>query len=266
VTTRGSEQRREPARRGDRGRLDPEALAARDAGRRRLWRLLGAIGLVAVIAGLAAVAYFSPLMSVRTVTVDGLTTLPRGQVLGVADVPMGTPLLQVDTAAVAQRVSTIPAVETVKVERNYPSTITIDVRERTPRVLVPAEDDGLGVMDRLGLVYRTYPSKDAMGKDGVDGRRYRDLPTLNVPEPGPQDPTTLAALTVVGELPGWLAKIVTGVQADSPSNITLSLTKDRTVIWGDDEQSAEKADALMHVLKITGRSYNVSSPEFPAVT
>ena len=221
--------------------------------------------MLAVVAALAATAYFSPLMSVRNVDVTGLTTLSRGQVIGVAEVQEGQPLLQVDTAAMAQRVALIPAVETVDVQRSYPSTLTIAVTERSPRALVD-RDGKLGVMDRLGHVYLEYASREAMGDEASGHRRFRDLPLLSVPIPGPGDPTTEAALTVAGELPEWLAKQVTDIQASSPADIRLQLTKDRVAVWGDAERTADKADALRHVLKVDGSTYNVSSPEFPAVS
>lgn len=237
---------------------------ARRAGRRRLWRLLGGIALVAVVAGLVATAYFSPLMSVRQVDVAGNGAVPRDEVLSVAEVPLGVPLLQVDPAVIAARVAAIPALETARVARSYPSTLTIDVVERTPRVLI---DDGkLGVMDRLGVVYVQYDSREQMGTAAASGIVYRDLPTLDVPTPGPQDPTTHAALDAVGELPDWLRRDVTSVSASSPSDLTLHLTKDRTAIWGDSGRGAEKADALKHVLRLTGTTFNVSSPDFPAVS
>ena len=46
-------------------------------------------------------------------------------ILRVAAVPSGTPLLQVVTRAVAQRVATIPSVESARVQRSYPSSLTI---------------------------------------------------------------------------------------------------------------------------------------------
>lgn len=240
----------------------------RRAGRRRLWWLLGGIALVAVLAGLAATAYFSPLMSVRQVDVAGAKAVSRDEVLSVAEVPVGAPLLRVDPATIAARVARIPAVESARVERSYPSTLTIDVRERTPRVLIESdgEDGKIGVMDRLGVVYVEYDSREAMGKASGGGVAFRHLPTLDVSTPGPQDPTTEAALDMVGDLPDWLRKHVTSVSASSPSDLTLHMTKDRTAVWGDSGRGAEKAEALRHVLTLPGKTYNVSSPDYPAVS
>ena len=199
-------------------------------GRRRL-KLIGALVLaVAVIGGLVAAAYYSPLMSVRTVQVNGTSIVDQADVLSLADVRDGTPLLQVDTAGVAGRVSRLPAVESVTVHRRYPSTLDIDVTERRPTALLDLGDDRLGVMDRLGAVYLEFGSRSEMTR-APGGKVYAALPLLAVADPGPGDPTTEAALTVVGDLPDWLRKIVTEVKASSPVDVNLALTRGRTVVW-----------------------------------
>ncbi|MFT3662036.1 MAG: FtsQ-type POTRA domain-containing protein [Gordonia sp. (in: high G+C Gram-positive bacteria)] len=238
----------------------------RRRGRRRLWRLLGALALLAVVGGLVAAAYFSPLMSVRDVTVTGDSAVPRDEILTVAEVPSGLPLLQVETAAVANRIARIPGVESVKVERGYPSTVSIEVVERTPRAVVSTAQGKLGVMDRLGVVYLEFDSRAAMGKAGRDGVAYRTLPRVEVPTPGPADPTTAAALVVAGDLPDWLRGEVVSITASSPADLRLKLTRERTVVWGDAERGGDKAEALAYVLRLPGSTFNVSAPEYPAVS
>ncbi len=242
----------------------PEDL--RRIGRRRLWRLLAVLAGVALLAGLTAAAYLSPLMSVRQIDVTGTVAVAREDVLAVADVPAGKPLLQVDTGAIARRVAGLPGVESVRVDRSYPSTIAIDVVERTPRVLLERGDGRIGVMDRLGMVYLEFDSRESMGKAARGGTVLATLPTLSVPTPGPEDPTTRAALEVAGEWPDWLRRDVQSISASSPADLTLQLTKSRTVIWGDSGRHADKAEALAHVLKLPGRTFNVSSPDYPAVS
>ncbi|MFC0313797.1 cell division protein FtsQ/DivIB [Gordonia phosphorivorans] len=239
----------------------------RRVGRRRLWRAVGAFVAVAVLVGAVAAAYFSPLMSVREVTVTGTGsgTVSTDEVLAVAEVPQGEPLLQVDTGVIAQRVARIPGVQSARVDRNYPSTILIDVVERRPLVLIDAADGTVGVMDHLGVVYLEFDSREAMGAAAAGPVVYRDLPVLEVSRPGPQDPTTKAAVEMVAGLPDWLRRDVQSVSASSPADLTLHLTKSRTVVWGDSERGEDKAEALKHVLKLNAKSFNVSSPDYPAV-
>lgn len=213
---------------------------------------------IAVVGGLAAVAYYTPLMSVRSVDVSGTTAVSADEVRRVAQVPSGKPLLQVDTAAIANRVSVLPAVESVNVSRSYPSTIDIAVVERTPVVTVEREDKKIGVMDRLGMVYATFEPK-ALPKE------FSSLPRLETANPSAKDAPTRAVLRVVQDLPSWLRANVRAVQADSPSDVTLLLRSGRKAVWGDSGRSADKAEALRHLLTISGDEYNVSSPEFASV-
>ena len=144
---------------GDITMQGPEILAALGAGVSRARRWVTAVAIAVLVGGLAAVAYFSPLMSVRTVSVQGLdspsSVLSQDQVLKAAQVPKGRPLLQVNTSRAASRVAAIPAVETARVRRQYPSTIEVIVVERMPVVRVET-DRAIHILDRLGVPYRHY--------------------------------------------------------------------------------------------------------------
>ncbi|MDL9937408.1 FtsQ-type POTRA domain-containing protein [Gordonia sp. ABSL1-1] len=217
----------------------------------------GAVLLVAVVVGLGLIAYLTPLMSVRSTEVDGVHTIAEDEVLRVADVASGTPLLQVDTSAVAQRVAAIPAVETVRVQRSYPSTLVITVVERVPLV-IRHDGDNVLVLDRGGVTYMHFDRRGGVPPEILK------LPAFETPDPGPADPSTLAALKVVGELPEPLAQQLEKISANSPVDITLTLKGNRTVVWGGSDRTADKARTLTALLTRKAKNYNVSSPEFPA--
>ncbi|WP_081604224.1 cell division protein FtsQ/DivIB [Gordonia malaquae] len=246
---------------GDERRRRRRRGSDRDSGRRpsKATVILVILGVLGLVGGAVAVAYYSPLMSVRSVDVVGTAAVDRNEVLRLANAPQGVPLLQVDTGAIADRIAVLPAVEEVKVERSYPSTLTIEVTERTPVATLDWQG-GIGVMDRLGMVYLTFADRKAVPKT------FARLPILAVPNPGSKDPATLAALTVAQELPEWLRSRTTTIEASSPADITLIMASKRRVIWGDAERTDDKAEALQSALKVNGDTYNVSSPEFPAVS
>ncbi len=89
-----------------------------------------------VVAGLAGFLWAGPLLAVRSVRVDGATTLPAEQVREAAGVAEGTPLLQVDVEAATRRVAELPQVADVQVSRGWPATVVITVVERTPLAVV----------------------------------------------------------------------------------------------------------------------------------
>ncbi|KLI08710.1 cell division protein FtsQ [Mycolicibacterium conceptionense] len=212
-----------------------------------LWSALASV--VAVALGL--VLYFTPLMSARDVAVSGAVAVPAEQVLAAAAVAPGTPLLQVNTDAVAERVATIRRVATARVQREYPSTLRITVVERVP-VVVKDYPDGPHLFDRDGVDFATEPPPPT-------------LPYLDADNPGPTDPATKAALEVMLALPPDVVAQVGRIAAPSVASIALTLTDGRVVVWGTNDRTDEKALKLAALLTQPGHTYDVSSPDLPTV-
>ena len=76
-----------------------------------------------LVVGLGLLLYFTPIMSARNIVVIGLGAVTQDEVIAAAAVQPGTPLLQVDTDAVAERVAAIRRVASARVQRQYPSTL-----------------------------------------------------------------------------------------------------------------------------------------------
>ncbi|MGE2713721.1 cell division protein FtsQ/DivIB [Mycolicibacterium litorale] len=208
--------------------------------------------LLSVLAvGLGLLLYFTPIMSARDVVVVGLEAVPREEVLAAAAVVPGTPLLQVDTDAVAERVATIRRVASARVQREYPSSLRITVVERVP-VVVKDYPDGPHLFDRDGVDFATAPPPP-------------NLPYLETATPGPSDPATEAALQVMLALPPEVAGQVGRIAAPSVASITLTLIDGRVVVWGTTDRTDEKALKLAALLTQPGRTYDVSSPDLPTV-
>ena len=104
----------------------------RDTGRRARggWRSSPS-RLAGVIGAAAWVVFGSPLLAVRSVIVTGTHLVPRSEVLAVAGVEPGTPLIRVNTAQAAARIDTIRQVRSAQVTRSWPDRVVIVVRERT---------------------------------------------------------------------------------------------------------------------------------------
>ena len=204
-----------------------------------------------LVVGLGLILYFTPLMSARKVVVVGTGMVSEGEVLGAAGIQLGTPLLQINTDHVADRVATIRQVASARVQREYPSTLRITIAERIP-VAVKDFPDGPHLYDRDGVDYLS-----ALAPPG--------LPYLDVENPGPADPPTRAALEVLTSLRPEVASQVGRVAAPSVASITLTLTDGRVVVWGTNDRTEEKAGKLAALLTQPGRTYDVSSPDLPTV-
>ncbi len=217
-------------------------------GLRTLIRLI-----VLTVAGvaLALILYFTPVMSARSTVVVGTGAVTREEVVEVAAVRPGTPLLQIDTDAVAERVAGIRRVASARVQREYPSTLRITIVERVP-VVVKDYPDGPHLYDRDGVDFATAPPPPG-------------LPYIDVDNPGPTDPPTTAALGVMTALRPEVVAQVSRIAAPSVAAITLTLTDGRTVVWGTTDRTEEKAEKLAALLTQPGRVYDVSSPDLPTV-
>lgn len=213
--------------------------------------LVGTVLTVVVVVGLILAAYFTPLMSVKKVTVSGNSVVSADEIRAAAAVPANKPLLQVDTGASARRVAAIPRIASVRVKRSYPSTVAITVVERTPVAYIE-NSDGKQLVDDSG-----YPYAKADPPPG--------LPKLVTPNPGSGDSATASALSVLTGLPPVIAEQVSEVDADTPASVVLILKDKRKVDWGSDDESPAKAQTLIALLTQPGHEYNVMSPNNPTV-
>lgn len=242
--------RREAKRRVDSGPAEEPTRLKRSTVRglkALLWSAL--LSVLAVVLGL--LLYFTPIMSARDLVVVGIGAVSREEVLTAAAVAPGTPLLQVDTDAVAERVATIRRVASARVQREYPSALQITIVERIP-VVVKDYPDGPHLFDRDGVDFATGPPP-------------ANLPILETANPGPNDPATKAALEVMLALPPEVAGQIGRIAAPSVASITLTLTDGRVVVWGTTDRTEEKALKLAALLTQPGKTYDVSSPDLPTV-
>ncbi|MBP2473668.1 cell division protein FtsQ [Crossiella equi] len=230
----------------------------RPAGRRRVAKLRKLLrpwvlmSFVTVLVGIGYVLYYTGTFAVRDIQIRGLDVLSAEDIRTAAAVPEGTPLLQVDTAEVEQRIAGVPRVFRVSVARSFPSTLDITVDERTA-VAVFQGAEGPQLVDRTGRAYATVP------------KAPEGLPLLKARSAAPDDPAAKAAVDVLAFLPEKLRPELVEITAEVPGDIRLQLTGGREVRWGSPADSARKALVLEPLLGRQGRIFNISSPDLPTV-
>jgi cell division protein FtsQ len=195
---------------------------------------------------------FGSVLGARTVAVAGAGVLSADEVRAAANVPPGRPLLRLDIGAVADRVRGLPPVADVRVERSWPSTVTIRITERAPLAFASV-GGGAQLVDATGLRFATVPQ-----------------PPPGLPELQAADgEATVAAARVLATLAdprhAALRAELTAVHADSPYDVRLTLRGDRTVRWGSVERSDGKAAVLAVLLTQEGSVYDVASPDLPTI-
>jgi len=233
---------------------DPEHAGtfSRPAGPRRTWRLVFAVLALAGIAGFAAWALFgSRLLVVRSVAVTGTHLIPKAEVLEVAGVRLGTPLIRVNTSAIAARVVTIRQVQSVQVTKSWPDRVVIVVHERTPALAVTAPGGGFDLVDPDGVtvLWASHrPSRLPLYLTTVAVASLRG------------DPDVEAAAAVLAELPASLRRSVASLSAPGPDHVTLQLANGITILWGGTDHSTTKAEELAVLMRTHARYYDVAMP------
>jgi cell division protein FtsQ len=156
-------------------------------------------GIIALLAGGVWLVQLSPVLAARTVKVEGV---PPGAVKDLtvrADVPLGTPMARVDTAAIARRVIAIPNLAEVTVTRSWPSTIVISATPRVPVLAVRNLQGQLQIVDAHGVAYATVSAPP----EGV--------PLVDTVENPPSQDSLRAGITVLQALSSGQRARVTNV-------------------------------------------------------
>lgn len=221
------------------------------------------VAAVLLAAGCTWVLYGSSWLRVEKVTATGTEVLTVEQVLAAAAVPVGAPLVSVDTDEIERRVrGRLPRIDSVDVVRAWPHGIGLKVTERKPVLLIKKDADFVEV-DASGVRFDTIPKApvgvpvlELHAGASASARRFDEERLLQ------------EAVLVAGALPEPIAKETVQVKMGSYDSVVLELTRGRTVTWGSGEQSEAKGRALTALLKAAPKAghFNVSVPTAPAVS
>jgi cell division protein FtsQ len=226
---------------------------ARQRRLRALVPWLAAVVVAAVVGLVILVMYGTPLFGVGTIEVRGSSIATADQVRAAAGVSHGTPLARLDLTAISQRVGTLTPVRAAVVTRDWPSTVVIQVTERSPVAALARPDKRFSLIDAAGVVFHTVSS------------RPPGLPMVALGRPGPTDPSTRAGLEVLAALTGELRADLGTLVAQSPTRISLNLRDGRRIIWGDATQNTAKARVATTLLARDGTVIDVSAPTMVTV-
>ena len=208
-----------------------------------------------VLAGSAWGLVRSPWATVRSIEVSGTSRVDAAQVRALAATELGHPLMAARVGDIAVRVRAVPLVKSVRVSRHWPSTLRITVVERTAVAALPQRAGATGV--RL------------VDPDGVTVSAAtvapRGMPMFQVDLERSGVETLRTCLAVQQQLPKELASRVRQFGASSPDGVWLRLAGGAKVEWGSANRSALKARVLLALLKQPARTYDIRSPDRPAL-
>ncbi|MFO7569946.1 MAG: FtsQ-type POTRA domain-containing protein [Smithellaceae bacterium] len=143
---------------------------------------LCALGLLlsSAVIGLLFVYGYSYLLScpyfeIREVAVRGVKELTQKDILDLAGVSSRQNILAVSTGSVANRVLANPWIKQVRVGRELPDRLVLDVRERNPVALVK-QNGGFYLMDGEGYVFKRLSRGDDVDLAIITGVELKDSP------------------------------------------------------------------------------------------
>jgi cell division protein FtsQ len=234
--------------------IAPDAGAARQGrpgGRRPVLRrgtvLAGAAALLVVAVIWALLG--SSVLVVRSVHAAGTRLVPRSRIIAAAGIARGTPMIRIDSGAIARRIERIPQVASALVRRQWPATVVITVQDRVPGLAV-RQGSAFALIDGSGVVVLRSATRPA------------GLPLLTgTPSAALRgSPAVSAAAAIVRQLPAALRRRVAEVRAPAADAVTLVLRGGTRIAWGGTDRDAAKDREVTALLRKHASFYDVSSP------
>ncbi|MCU1543639.1 MAG: hypothetical protein JWM50_1504 [Microbacteriaceae bacterium] len=224
--------------------------------RRVAW--LSAAGVVVVLVAVLLVAVYSPLLALKTVTVDGTSRVDAAAVVDAIDGQVGTPIALVDYDAITRKLADFPLIRSYVTEVVPPHTLVVHVVERAP-VAVVADGATFDLLDPAGIVVQSSDSRpDGFPLVDIGGQEVGSTSFASVVE-------------VLLSLPAPLLAQVDTISASTKDDVTFVLRGvGQTVVWGSSDDSAIKARTLAAMVGNQDESdlleYDVSAPGSVVVT
>ena len=246
--------------------VDPRIEARRkDIHSRRRLRVWISIGVVVVLLAAAFGISRSSLLDVDEVEVIGARRTGANQVLEVAGVELGTPLLGLDLSGPRNSIAALPWVDQVRSSRTWGGKVTFDVTERTPVAQIPvgaqvAGEQSWAVVDIEGRVLQVSPTPG-------------QLPVVQfspVPEPGEWLSESALPLLEISEALMPLQGEGIGAIFWNDGQLIVDLPGVGQAHWGGRDNARGKAVTLATFLaRVDLQCYekvDLSDPERPALT
>jgi len=216
----------------------------RAAGRRRLrWFTIVGIAIAAILVVLLLLT--SPILSIRSVDVEG-NVYANPTLLGevISDLK-GEPILTADLHGAELRLRAIPWVRDVEISTHLPSRVTIQIVEREPIAFYRAVDGFNRVIDRDGRVL------DVIEGDPVDYFPIRGTgPNLSAGDSVGQP--FLGAAQLINALPAELSVRLIAMSVSAEGDVSMSLIDEVEVLFGRPDDFQVKLVGVVNEIKKQG--------------
>ena len=232
----------------------------REEGRRRLRFLVGTAA-VLFAAGAGAAATRSPLLDVDHVHVTGAVQTNDADAVRAGQVERGRLMVDIDAGAAAARIERLRWVASARVTRDWPSTVRIEVVERTAVAAIAVGDGAWAPVDRHGRVLDVSPERPPLPALMGIAPLAADAPVA--------PPASRAALSIIAAMPADLARHVAGVST-TPGGLEVALHGGGVVRLGPPTEVPAKLAAVAVLLERVDpaavATVDVRVPDAPVLT
>jgi cell division protein FtsQ len=218
-----------------------------------------AIGITLV----SLLAYFlgwSGLMTIDQIKVSGLSenqkvsNLTAKQVIKLSGIKIGQPIARVNSSSVKRKLLTLSQVLDVKVNRQLPSSVLIELKMRKIEIAVTASGGGYLVGDASGVTFAKV------------NKVPRGVPIIKT---STSKVLLSQTLLVFQGLPTKIQNRVISIDAKTRDSITFNLTRGVRIIWGGSQEQDLKIKVLNALLTDENnknvKNFDISSPLAPTV-
>lgn len=206
--------------------------------RRRRWITFA----VLVVAIAIPVLVFSPLLSVRSMSVRGTRHLVPEQITQLSGIEAGDAMITIDPGAAADGIRQSHWVRRVSVDRRWPWSVDIVVSERRLAAVVAGSSGAKFLVADDGVVLEPAAVVPPRGAVTVL------LSDVSVDANTQFDPSVTSSIALAGSLPSWLAPRVTATVIDPAGRITFTLDKGITLVFGMADDGERKLTAAQTLL------------------
>ena len=189
------------------------------ASRQRRLSATAAIGGVVVVAVMSIVLTTSPILSLKTIQVEGTERLENAVIIDALQPYAGQPLAQISPSEVANSLADIPLIQSVDTRLELPSTLVVQVVERDPIGAVSRGGE-FEVVDRAAVVLYSQ------------AQRPTEFPLIGIPA-DPESDGFQAIGQALGVIPSEVLARIEQVSATSADTVAFTLKdSNHRVIWG----------------------------------
>jgi cell division protein FtsQ len=203
------------------------------------------------------VAVYSPLLALKTLRIEGASSVSAAEIRSALADQIGTPLALVDFGKIKAELAQFPLIRSYVTEAVPPNTLVVHIVERTPLGVI-ATAGGFTVVDAAGVTLSHATE------------RPPKLPLIDSGSTNTASTAFRAAVSVLLALPTSVSSKVDTVTARTKDDVTLVLDGvGQRVVWGSADRSAVKARVLADLISHQDANavveYDVSAPNSAVV-